>query len=152
MIGDLACHFSTQTKTTIRAAPTQKESNNSWRVPWILVTTPLERKQNAHSACDQEEATDIVDDLKLVTDRTLGRREVKEENNHHKSNGANWNVDVETPSPTSVVSQCATEKRTYNGGDTKTSTKHSLIFSTITNRNQIGNDDHNHTHDPATVE
>lgn len=58
-------------------------------------------------------------------------------------------VDEESPAPRGLVGENTTQQRSNDGGETKDGTDHALVLATVTERDNVGDDDHDHAHDAS---
>ncbi|CAE6454383.1 unnamed protein product, partial [Rhizoctonia solani] len=107
-----------------------KERNDNLIIPWTLISTPLQRKEQGSDHTECQDRTEPVErepflesSLAFVLVTAEGRTIGNEENDRHDSDHTKRQVDVEAPTPRDVVGECTTEEGADDTGERKNRTE-----------------------------
>ena len=121
-----------------------KECNDASIVPGVFAATPLESEQQADDRGKEEERAEQVQLSHLFLERLgaqdgLGTLEPKQDK--EESDPSNWQVDVETPAPSEMVSESTSHKRTSDVGNSEHGSHKTDVHRALFQRNTLGDDE-----------
>ncbi len=111
---DLPCHQGDGDESEA-----DEKTDDNAAVPGMGVSSILKGQDKTDDASHGQRDTNWIHMQQLLRPRHPGRRrssrEAEKEEDRHRGDPPNRQVDVKTPSPTDMVGECATKKRSKNG-------------------------------------
>jgi hypothetical protein len=110
----------------------------------VRLTTPSEGQKKTYNARNQEEGANKIELLQLLHQREVCCRlisQVEEWDDDEQGGATQRQVQIETPSPSHIRGECATDQRAGYGSDTEDGTEDALDLWTVLERNDLNNAD-----------
>lgn len=128
---------------------TAEETNNQGIIPLLGVTSPVQGQEDEDKTDNQGDNSIEVNTGKLLAERALGAGQVEQLDNSDEGDGTDRQVDEESPAPGGMIGEDTSKKGSENRGEAKDGTDDTLVLATISERDQVSDNDHDHRHDSS---